>query len=90
VVTLTTDRDCDGLEVDVVVSTGEFVPTEPGEGRVHARIGPLRTTRGVPVTQVSPWPDIPRRDRPAWIRCFVRAPAAMSAVDPPTDHMRIT
>lgn len=91
VVALTADRDCTGLDAEVVVSVGQFLPLDAAAGVVHARLGPLRLTAGVPDRHVLPWPDVPKRDRPFWIRCFIRhATHPVSVADPPPDHMRIT
>ncbi|MEV6302268.1 hypothetical protein AB0M02_22820 [Actinoplanes sp. NPDC051861] len=86
VVTLIADRDCAGLEVDVVVSSAEVIPLDASRGEVHARLGPLDLTAGVEDRHVLPWP---RADRPYWIRCFFRAPYPVFPKDPATDRMRI-
>lgn len=90
IVGLTADRPCADLLVEVVVSTDRFLPIEPTGGTVHARFGPLTPAPGTEVTLRMPWPDVPRRDRPAWIRCFFQAAHPFSPVDPPVDTMRIT
>ena len=88
-VTLRSDRDCNAVQVYVVVSAGEFLPLDRTAGRLHARLGPLRLSGDVPLVVACPWPDVPKQERPSWIRCFVQAPSTVSAVDPPIDRMRI-
>jgi hypothetical protein len=90
VLTMTADRDCAEIEAVVVVAVGDFLPLDPADGVVHARLGPLRLAAATADRHVLPWPEIPRRDRPFWIRCFLVAPDPVSVEDPPTDHMRIT
>ncbi|GLY04328.1 hypothetical protein [Actinoplanes sp. NBRC 101535] len=89
VLSVTADRDCTELEVDVVVSTGEFLPLAAGEGASLRRLGPLVLVSGTPDRHVLPWPEVPRHHRPFWIRCFAQAPYPVSFVDPPIEQMRI-
>jgi len=90
IVGLTADRPCPDLVSEVVISTGRFLPIDPAAGTVHARFGPLTLPPGREVVVRAPWPDVPRRDRPAWMRCFFQGPQPFTPVDPPVDTMRIT
>jgi hypothetical protein len=88
VLSVSTDRDCPGVRLEVLVAPGELIPLDVDRGEVVRRLGPLDLARGVTREFPMPWPDVPRRERPYWIRCFVREPRPVSVVDPPRDHMR--
>ncbi|MCO8271599.1 hypothetical protein M1L60_13455 [Actinoplanes sp. TRM 88003] len=88
VLTLETDRDCSGMVLDLVLRPGDFWPTGPGQGQLLARFTQLELHVEEPLTLTRPWPDVPKHDRPYWIRAFVREPARVALIDPPTDHLR--
>jgi hypothetical protein len=87
---LTADQPYPELVVQVVVSTGRFLPLEPAAGTLHHRFPALTLPPGREVVVTAPWPEVPRRQRPAWLRCFFAGPAPFTPVDPPVDSMRIT
>jgi hypothetical protein len=88
VLTFTADRDCHDLRVEVLVAPGELVPLDVDRGEVIERLGPLDLLRDVTLEFSMPWPEVSKRERPYWIRCFFRAPQPVSVTDPTRDHMR--
>ncbi|MEV4346692.1 hypothetical protein AB0J83_19705 [Actinoplanes sp. NPDC049596] len=88
VVTLTADRDCAGVDLEVVLTVGEFMPRDPGDGRRVARRPGLTLTAGTPLRLTLPWPEVGRDERPYWIRCFFHAPFDVAPDDPDPDRMR--
>jgi hypothetical protein len=88
VVTLTADRDCTDLRVIVLFAPGELIPLEVGDGEALKTVGPLDLSPSATQEFSMPWPDVSRRERPYWIRCFAPKSYLVSIIDPPRDHMR--
>ncbi|GAA0469571.1 hypothetical protein Ade02nite_32550 [Paractinoplanes deccanensis] len=88
IVTVTADRDCAGVDLDVVLAVGEFMPLSRDDGRLVARCPGLMLTAAEPLRLTLPLPDVPKRDRPYWIRCFFDAPFDVAPDDPDPDRMR--
>jgi hypothetical protein len=88
IVTVTADRDCTGVDLDVVLAVGEFMPLSPDQGTRVAHCPGLMLAGGTPLRLTLSWPGVASGDRPYWLRCFFRAPFEVSVEDPPIDHMR--
>ncbi|MCY1141176.1 hypothetical protein OWR29_24520 [Actinoplanes sp. Pm04-4] len=88
IVTVTTDGDCSGVDLDLVLHKGDYLPLDAGQGDLLARFTGLDLHVEEPLRLTWPWPDVPRRDRPYWIVGFFHAPQRIAVEAPPIDHLR--
>jgi len=84
-VELVADRDCDGVDVAVVVAPGHVKPLAVRPEIVAEAYQDLRLVAGEPLTL--PF-RLPRVAKPFWIRCFVTQPSGVTVVDPPVGELR--
>ncbi|HEU4348378.1 MAG TPA: hypothetical protein VFR35_11375 [Actinoplanes sp.] len=88
VVALTSNQDCDDLEVVVVAAAGVAMPVRAAQGTELAR------QSGVHISPGTSYPipvEVPASlSRPYWIRCFVEKPAGYAVTDPPIDQMKVS
>jgi hypothetical protein len=87
-VVLTSQQECSGLEVVVVVAAGVVMPTRVTQGTELARQSGVDLRPGVPL-QIPV--EVPASfPRPYWIRCFVDQPGGYAVTDPPIDQMKVS
>ena len=85
-VEIVADRDCDGVDLAVVVAPGQVKPLAADRGTVAGAYRDLRLVEGEPLTL--PF-RLPKVAKPFWIRCFVTRPDGVTVVDPPVAELRV-
>ena len=86
-VELVADRDCDGVDLAVVVAPGPVKPLAVRPEIVAEAYRDLRLVEGEPL--ILPF-RLPKVAKPFWIRCFVTRPAGVTVVDPPVAELRVS
>lgn len=87
VVVLSSEQECDALDVVVVAAAGVAMPLRAAQGTEIAREHRVRLGPDAPHTIEV---EVPASiGRPGWIRCFVSRPGGCVVVDPPIEQMRV-
>jgi hypothetical protein len=86
-VELVADRDCDGVDLAVVVVPGHVKPLAVRPEIVAEAYRDLTLVEGEPLTLAF---RLPKVAKPFWIRCFVTRPDGVTVVDPPVAELRVS